>query len=131
MEKVLYYKPEKNEDTVKLTGVFIRMGIRMKNIEPEQFDETVGYLAGIKGFEAKKKSHADVLTENDIIIPEEVLVLQDFTRQRIDMLLREIKKTGRPKVDLKAVITPKNVSWTFYKLYEEIKREHEAMSKKD
>ena len=34
-----------------------------------------------------------------------------------------IRKAGLPKIELKAVVTPTNAQWPFYKLYEEIREE--------
>ena len=48
--------PAKNEACLKdaqvrlLKSVLIRMGIRIKNIRPEQAKETVGFLAGMSGY---------------------------------------------------------------------------------
>ena len=50
-ETVLYYTPEPSEKAVKLKGVLVRMGIRIKNISPEQAGETIGSLLGIAGYE--------------------------------------------------------------------------------
>ena len=52
-ETVLYYNPGRPE-TMKhvpmMKGALVRMGIRIRNIGPEQVMETVGYLAGMDGF---------------------------------------------------------------------------------
>ena len=102
------------------------MGIRIKNITPEQTGELVGTLAGMPGFAADLTDTAD---QNPIPqIPEEILVMKNFTGRRIDELLLNLRKAGVPKIALKAVITEQNSRWTFYQLYEEIKKEHLAMT---
>ena len=50
-ELVLYYTPEKSADDQKLKGVLVRLGIRIRNITPDQIYQKVGYLAGLPGFE--------------------------------------------------------------------------------
>ena len=56
-EMVLYYQPAKEKEAgnaskaAKLKGVLIRMGVRIKNITPEQTGQTIGYLAGFDGFD--------------------------------------------------------------------------------
>ena len=45
-EMVLYYNPDQSPYAAKLKGVLVRMGIRIKNIAPEQTGELVGTLAG-------------------------------------------------------------------------------------
>ena len=50
-ELVLYYTPEKSADDQKLKGVLVRLGIRIRNITPDQIYQKVGYQAGLPGFE--------------------------------------------------------------------------------
>ena len=125
-EMVLYYNPNQSPYAAKLKGVLVRMGIRIKNITPEQTGELVGTLAGMPGFAADL---TDTVDQNPIPqIPEEILVMKNFTGRRIDELLLNLRKAGVPKIALKAVITEQNSRWTFYQLYEEIKKEHLAMT---
>lgn len=132
-EMVLYYQPEREKEAgnaskaAKLKGVLIRMGIRIKNITPEQTGQTVGYLAGFDGFDERETEEGTVLPE----LEEEMLVMKNFTNRRIDELLAGLRRAGVPKVELKAVVTKTNCGWTFYALYEELKKEREAMTKKD
>ena len=116
-EMVLFYTPENTERTRKLKGIFVRLGVRIRNISPEQMGETVGFLAGLEGYgpaEAKE----------DFPVPEEeMLVMKNFTSRKIDELILAIRKAGLKKIELKAVVTPTNAGWTFYKLYEEIREE--------
>ena len=129
-EMVLYYQPEREKEAgnaskaAKLKGVLIRMGIR---ITPEQTGQTVGYLAGFDGFDERETEEGTVLPE----LEEEMLVMKNFTNRRIDELLAGLRRAGVPKVELKAVVTETNCGWTFYALYEELKKEREAMTKKD
>ncbi len=121
-EMVLFYSPEANERSGKLKGIFVRQGIRIRNISPEQMGETVGYLAGMEGFE--KASPETVPAEPP---REEILVMKNFTSRRIDELLLAIRKAGLAKIELKAVVTPTNAQWPFYRLYEEIREEREKI----
>ena len=52
-----------------------------------------------------------------------MLVMKNFTSRKIDELILAIRKAGLKKIELKAVGTPTNAGWTFYKLYEEIREE--------
>ena len=109
---------------MKLKSIFIRLGLKIRNIGPEDVKETVGYLAKMEGYEAA--SH--IREEETDKIPEEVLVMKGFSGSQIDELLLAIRKAKLPKIQLKAIITEENAGWTFYQLYQEIKKEHEAMS---
>ena len=132
-EMVLYYQPEREKEAgnaskaAKLKGVLIRMGIRIKNITPEQTGQTIGYLAGFDGFDEMEPQEGSVAPEID----EEMLVMKNFTNRRIDELLVGLRRAGVPKIELKAVVTETNCGWSFYTLYEELKKEREAMTKKE
>ena len=60
-ETVLYYCPDKDKENgnesriAKLKAVFVRMGIRIKNVSEDQMNQTVGYLAGFDGFEEQAR----------------------------------------------------------------------------
>lgn len=50
-ETVLYYHAGDPKDARTLYGMLIRLGIRIRKVEPEQVLESVGYLAGMPGYE--------------------------------------------------------------------------------
>lgn len=122
-EMVLYYTPEQSVKVTKLKGVLVRMGIRIKNIQPEQVTQTVGSLVGLDGYEARELAAGEMLPR----IEEEILVMHRFTNRRIDELLLNLRKAGVPRIELKAIVTESNCPWTFYQLYEELKEEHDKM----
>lgn len=130
-EMVLYYNPETSARVMKLKSVLVRMGVRIRNVTPEQVLEKVGALAGISGYERGEQNAAELQEGALPVIPEEMLVMHGFTSRRIDELLLGLRKAGVSKVDLKAIVTPSNAEWTFYHLYEEIREEHERMKQKE
>lgn len=129
-EMVLYFCPEKDSqmgnDTriARLKAVLIRLGIRIKNITQDQMNQTIGYLAGFDGFEELPAGECPV-------VEEEILVMKNFSSKRIDELLMNLKRSGVSKIALKAVITDTNSKWSFYDLYQELKKEHETMTGKE
>ncbi len=126
---------EKEKTVRMMKSVLVRMGVRIKNIGPEQVMEKVGYLAGIEGFtslsqdEQQNKDKEKNGQENLPVLSRDVLVMKNFSSSRIDMLLAGLRKAGVPKIELKAVITPQNAEWTFYQLYQELEKEHESFQK--
>ena len=140
METVLYYnpgRPETMKHVAMMKSVLVRMGVRIRNIGPEQVLEKVGYLAGMEGYEAAGGSAGADGADGERtgagpgelpVIPEEVLVLKQFSSQRLDMLLSGLRRAGVPRIALKAVLTEHNSDWTFYHLYQELKEEHETMT---
>ncbi len=127
-ETVLYYSPNKDAKTRKVKSVLVRLGIRIKNISEEQFGERVGTLAGVSVFDTEQLSEYNDENYNRKI-PEEVLVLCNFTEAGLDRLLRELRKSNA-SVALKAVLTETNCAWSFYELYQEVRMEHESMSRR-
>ena len=119
-ETVLYYAPRGGEQTAVLKSILVQMGARIKNVAPEAVGQTVGCLLGRKCFDARENPEAPTLAEP-------MLVLDGFTDKRLEILLREMKKHG-VSVPYKAIVTETNIGWIFHQLYEELAREHEAMS---
>ena len=109
-EMVLYYNPGSGPHVAKLKGVLVRMGVRIKNINPDQVNQKVGYLAGLPGFteiEAQpmdtevERRPADTEIEAEpvdtevergpadtevtaVSMDEEMLVMKNFTSRRMD-----------------------------------------------
>ena len=126
MELVLYYgtnDPGMKKHEMMMKSVLVRMGVKIRNVKPEQVMETIGCLAGMPGFPEQAK-----VEEPLPVIPEQMLVMKDFTGSRIDTLLSQLRKAGVPKIALKAIVTEHNCGWSFYKLYEELKEEHRLMT---
>lgn len=124
-ESILYYNPDASPKAAQVKGVLVRMGIRIRNITPDQAAQQIGYLAGMEGFEEQERPGTEPVME------EEILVMLNFTSRRIDELLLQLKKAKVPKIELKAVVTETNCKWTFYKLYQEIKEEHDTLKNKE
>jgi len=122
-ESVLYYVPAPAPHSARLKSVLVQMGVRIRNVRPEQVTQKVGYLAGMPGFEEEEA--AAPLPE----ITEEMLVMNHFSSRRVDELLSRLHRAGVPKIALKAVLTETNCGWTFDHLYQEIRKEHEQMSR--
>ena len=129
-EMVLYYQPEQgrqagnNTKAAKLKSVLVRMGIRIKNIPTDQTGQTIGYLAGYEGFEEQEERSVPTLEE-------EMMVMKNFSNRRLDELLENLRRAGVPRIALKAVITDSNCKWRFCDLYQELQKEHDAMTGKD
>ncbi|MDF2609621.1 MAG: hypothetical protein K0R92_1095 [Lachnospiraceae bacterium] len=120
-EAVLLY----NFDTEKLKKiklVLIRMGIKIKIITKDLYLQSIGYLAGMKGFEKSEEIYKEEGFH------DEMLVMKGFTSSRIDELLKLLKKNGVERIHLKAVLTEYNQNWNSIELYKELKDEHEQMT---
>ncbi len=131
MELVLYYStgdPRMKKQEMMMKSVLVRMGVKIRNVAPDQVMESVGYLAGVPGFEKREVLQQPEAEETIPQITEQMLVMKDFTSRRIDTLLLNLRKAKVPKINLKAIVTEQNAGWSFYHLYEEIGEEHRRMN---
>ena len=131
MELVLYYStgdPRMKKQEMMMKSVLVRMGVKIRNVAPDQVMESVGYLAGVPGFEKREVLQQPEAEEKIPQITEQMLVRKDFTSRRIDTLLLNLRKAKVPKINLKAIVTEQNAGWSFYHLYEEIGEEHRRMN---
>ena len=118
-ETVLYYQPGDGAQGAQMKSILVRMGVRIKNVGPDAVGQTVGFLLGRKGFDARENPEAPALAEP-------MLVMDGFTDKRLEILLREMKKNS-VSVPYKAIVTETNLGWLFHQLYHELAAEHEAM----
>ena len=128
-ELVLYYTPEKSEADRLVKSVMIRMGIRIRNIGPEQTMEKTGVLAGL----SESQETTEILREETAsgelpVIPEKMLVFCGFGRKKLEELLFQLRRAGAPAIPMKAVLTEQNSKWSLYELYQELLEEHAKMN---
>lgn len=122
-ELVLYYTPEKSEADRLIKSVMIRLGIRIRNIGPEQTGEKVGVLAGLTEAQSGEKTE-----EEPPVILEKMLVFCGLGRQKLEEVLFQLRRAGAPPVPMKAMMTEHNQGWSLYELYRELLEEHEKMN---
>lgn len=120
-ETVLLYNLN-NEKGRKIRFLLVRLGMRIRVIEKEDYGKPLGVLAGMK----------DVTLENEDApvedFDDEMMVLYRFSDKRLDAFLQGMCKEGIERVDLKAVLTPTNCRWNSWQLFQEIQEEHRTMT---
>ena len=117
---ILYYvQDEKKKIQMEVLGM--SMSIATKQLKPSDLDTQVGTLAGLKG-----APPLDIPQEEKapaIFCMPEIIVFSGISDKKLDECLFSYKKVGLSPTKLKAVITPKNVSWTLYHLIRELSLE--------
>ena len=111
METVLLYQISGTKTATLLKPVLLKLGIRVRIVESEQYLQSIGYLSGNKQFAES---------------PE---VMAGFTERKLDLFLTEMRRKKVPPIALKAIVTAQNQSWNSLQLYRELKAEHEKMKK--
>lgn len=116
---VLLYNLD-NEKGRKIKLICLKLKIRIKKAEKADYLQPIGSLFGLM-----EPTENGSLTEDTF--SDEMLVMKDFSNQLLDRFLLEFKKNHIERVDLKAILTPDNISWNSIKLHEELVKEHESM----
>lgn len=117
MEKLLVFHLSEQElyKLKKITGV---QKIRTVLIADTDYRQTLDTL--VSG-----QKNPMILPYTDFVPDESMIVLCDFTEQRMDKLLLSIRKS-RIKIDYKAVLTPTNRTWNVLRLFLEMQTEKKA-----
>ena len=106
----------------KLRDAASMLGVETKQVAPEDTHYTVGYLAGIDGYEAVK-------AEGDTPAEQEFLLMCGFSRMQFEAFMNFFKKRKISPVALKAMMTETNRDWVFSKLVEAVEEEHRFMTR--
>lgn len=121
-ELVLLYHVEENTDKgAAVAAVLSRLGVPYHTVTDNQLGESVGYNAGMPGFEAAGTAYAGAVP------PDAAMVFKDLAGSRFNQLLSKLKEAAPGDAVLKAVVTDTNKGWPFYKLLEELAKEREAI----
>ena len=146
-----HFNPERLQ---QLRQVCMILKVNCKAVEPEQFDDAVGFLAGVKDCpqaavnppekqedqlfealeeaaqkagedpEAIKKEAAESLAQ---AAQKEMVFLCGFDMHLLNRFLATVKKGKLKNIELKAMLTPSNRQWSGRHLLQELAAEHVYM----
>ncbi len=103
----------------KLKMALLPFKLRIKTIEPQDYSQPIGYLAGVKEISQVQIPSALIPQEQ---MEKEMLILAGITGNLFDQVLYTLRKAGTP-VDYKAVLTEHNQNWNCMQLYKELEKE--------
>lgn len=115
--KILLFEVEEGKCR-QIEAVCRNLHIQAVRVKPASYQQTLGYLAGIKGFKRTQT------TDTDGQISMEMLVFSGMDSQFLDTFLAAYKTASIPPIGLKAVLTPYNIHQTATALYTELCKEH-------
>lgn len=147
---VLLYNFTDSKRKMKVQQALMPLGFRLRAVRKEEYGLPVGVLAGVKGLEEESAKEAEQALKTDekemegkrvrenleaesfrkMDFQDEMAIMAGFTSAQIDAFIYALRKKGIGRIDYKAVLTPYNMKWDSVQLYEEIKKEHEAMTGK-
>lgn len=116
---LFHVQPEK---TKQIESVCRSLKLQTVKIKPSSYNQKLGYLAGIKGFNRENT----VYQGPDF--PSEMLVFSGMDSDMVDTFLTKCRESSIPPINLKAVVTPHNVFWSAEALYKELLKEHLSFS---
>ena len=102
----------------KLRPLCVRMGLRLRQVRPEEAGQPVGAFAGVAEFRELPAPGT---------VPGTMLVLAGLTDRQVDAFLSAMRTARVGQGSLKAVLTPTNKDWTGPQIYAELHKEREAM----
>ena len=154
MNKIVLAYNFNAERLQQLRQVCMILKVNCKTVSPEQFDDAVGFLAGIKDCsqtavnppENQEEKLAEILEEAtkktgedpEVVKKEamqlllqaaqkEMVFLCGFDMHMLNRFLAAVKKGKLQKVELKAMLTPANRQWSGRHLLQELAAEHVYM----
>ena len=110
------------ERAARIQTICLVQKLRLRTVAPAEYGEPIGALAGL--FPAAGSPAPDFPAD------EEMLVLCGFPEPALHAFLQGFRKAGVAPVALKAVLTPTNANWNSVQLYQELRREHAAMTER-
>lgn len=118
---VIYHiKDQKKEK--KFIELCKRLQLYTRKIKPHDVNSSVGTLAGFPGMTAKKEKKAPAGYE----LPE-LLVFSGMSDKKLDEFLAEYRREGIDTINLKAIVTAENISWSLYELTGELVKERTSI----
>ena len=97
-------------------------GLALRTVSPFEYGLPVGALAGIP-VAAKPAPPLGGFSDP-------MLVMCHLLSPQLDAFLQGMRDRGIPRIALKAILTPGNVSWNSLELRNELAREHEAVTRR-
>lgn len=115
---LLFGFDEKKKAEMKRALLPLKMKIKV--VEPEEYHQQVGYLAGNKEIAPKENTDKSEIEEFE----QEMMVMAWVSSGQVDQVLQVMRKQGIGRIFYKAVLTQQNQYWDCVTLYEELKKEH-------
>ena len=116
---VLWNLSEDTSRGARLRTILERLGIPFEEMTYKHLNETVGYLAGLDGYEAAETPYTgDNFTS-------EFMLLCNLPESMLDAFLDAMQNDGL-RIDHKAVVTEYNREYEFHELIDDIGEEHDV-----
>lgn len=122
-EKVLLYNFKDKDEFTALKSLLENMKINVISVDKTAYQQKVGYLFGLKGFSENRSE------EGDFAFNYELMMFHNFTKSRLDAVLKKMREQNLKVPVCKAVVTSFNRFWTLRRVCEAMEKEHLSMRK--
>lgn len=116
---VLYNLDQDSSRGARLRSILADLNIPVQEMTYEHLNETVGYLAGLDGYEVAKSAYSGKE------YTAEFMLLCNLPETLLDRFLDAMQDNGL-RIDHKAVVTAYNQDSCYYELMDEIANEHDV-----
>jgi hypothetical protein len=123
---LIMYHVHDEKKKIQLEVLCLSLSIPSKELKASDLKEQVGKLAGINKVE--KSANTDKIPA--LFSMPELILFSGVPNEKLDEFLYSYKNVGLTPTKLKAVVTPKNVSWTLYQLINELSNEADRIMQK-
>lgn len=120
-ESILLFNPPDKDRLLKIEMALFPLRIRLKRIQPDDYSQPLGVLAGMKDLTPSEEQYTGPE------LPDTLFVFCFLSDSRLNQALAALRRCGAGPFPYKAILTPTNSTWTAPECFEEIRKEHEAM----
>ena len=111
---------------MKIKTLLEAMKIKVITVDKEEHYQKIGYLLGLKGFNKVQPTNEEVLN-----FEYELMMFHNFTKPRLDNVLKAMREKNLQVPICKAVVTTFNRFWSIARVCHALEKEHLAMQKQD
>ena len=123
-EMILLYNFTEDR-VVEIKNLLEKMNIQVKVLPKEEYYQKIGYIFELKGF-----TKAVATTDNKFSFGYELMMLHNFSKPRLDNVLKQMRAQNVEVPICKAMVTMFNRFWTVEKVCNALEKEHLAMKNK-
>lgn len=102
-----------------------KMNIQVKVLPKEEYYQKIGYIFELKGF-----TKAVATTDKNFSFGYELMMLHNFSKPRLDNVLKQMRVQNIEVPICKAMVTMFNRFWKVEKVCNALEKEHLAMKNK-
>ncbi|MEG0276620.1 MAG: DUF3783 domain-containing protein [Coprobacillus sp.] len=102
--------------------IMSQLDVDVKEILDDDVHQSIGYLLGISGYEESEEMFEGKLEK-------EFVFFAGFSDEQLDLVLEIFKAAEIPYIPYKAMLTPDNVVYPFYRLYQNVEEEYKQISR--